>query len=106
MRTYYVAVTSHNKVFGGADLNGRNIAWTFDNKEIAKEFLKDFRNYWPNNKVVNFIDPTIKQLGIFLENRGLYPIINPKIKIFFTDDDLFFPCVVEGEECEEKEESE
>lgn len=98
MKTYYVAVTEKNKVFGGADLHGCSVAWAFDDKEIAKEFLKDFRNYWPYKKVVNFVDPTMEELDAFLEDEGLYPIINPSIKIFFTNDNLFFPCIVEGKD--------
>jgi len=45
MKQYYVTVTEDHQVYGGCDYNGRSVAWTFDNKSIAREFLKDFRSY-------------------------------------------------------------
>jgi hypothetical protein len=102
MERYFVAITEQNKVYGAADCNGRQVAWTFDDHNYVMSFIRDFKYYWPieDNKVVNYNNKDIDSLDEFLEQNGYYPVINPKVKVYFTDDNLFFPGISEGEENE------
>jgi hypothetical protein len=95
MDKYFVVVTEQNTVFGLRDWFGLKLAWVFDDRDVAQDFIGDIRTHTKGGKVTSFSVPTEDQLKAIIEKDGLYPFMNPEMQVCLTDRDEFFPCIKE-----------